>query len=203
MKEKVLMIIISLVLAFSIGACKKKETEKPVPQVPMQPVPQGPMQLPPQMPMQPAPQMPQMPMQPAPQGPMQRPMTMGETKVIVPDSVKGKWSAVKLVVEDKVKKESKEYTINLNSDFKVPDSNLKIHVGDFLPDFKMSGLTLTSASNEPKNPAVALRVFEGNKQIFPVQGKKWGWLFSKMPSIHPLNHPKYMIILKEGIPKKA
>jgi hypothetical protein len=203
MKEKVLMIIISLVLAFSIGACKKKETEKPVPQVPMQPVPQGPMQLPPQMPMQPAPQMPQMPMQPAPQVPMQRPMTMGETKVIVPDSVKGKWSAVKLVVEDKAKKESKEYTINLNSDFKVPDSNLKIHVGDFLPDFKMSGLTLTSASNEPKNPAVALRVFEGNKQIFPVQGKKWGWLFSKMPSIHPLNHPKYMIILKEGIPKKA
>lgn len=203
MKGKVLMIIVSLVLAFSIGACKKKETEKPVPQVPMQPVPQGPMQLPPQMPMQPAPQMPQMPMQPAPQGPMQRPMTMGETKVIVPDSVKGKWSAVKLVVEDKVKKESKEYTINLNSDFKVPDSNLKIHVGDFLPDFKMSGLTLTSASNEPKNPAVALRVFEGNKQIFPVQGKKWGWLFSKMPSIHPLNHPKYMIILKEGIPKKA
>ena len=203
MKEKVLMIIISLVLAFSIGACKKKETEKTVPQVPMQPAPQGPMQLPPQMPMQPAPQMPQMPMQPAPQGPMQRPMTMGETKVIVPDSVKGKWSAVKLVVEDKVKKESKEYTINLNSDFKVPDSNLKIHVGDFLPDFKMSGLTLTSASNEPKNPAVALRVFEGNKQIFPVQGKKWGWLFSKMPSIHPLNHPKYMIILKEGIPKKA
>jgi hypothetical protein len=203
MKEKVLMIIISLVLAFSIGACKKKETEKPVPQVPMQPVPQGPMQLPPQMPMQPAPQMPQMPMQPAPQAPMQRPMTMGETKVIVPDSVKGKWSAVKLVVEDKAKKESKEYTINLNSDFKVPDSNLKIHVGDFLPDFKMSGLTLTSASNEPKNPAVALRVFEGNKQIFPVQGKKWGWLFSKMPSIHPLNHPKYMIILKEGIPKKA
>jgi hypothetical protein len=197
------MIIVSLVLAFSIGACKKKETEKPVPQVPVQPVPQGTTQLPPQMPMQPAPQMPQMPMQPAPQGPMQRPMTMGETKVIVPDSVKGKWSAVKLVVEDKVKKESKEYTINLNSDFKVPDSNLKIHVGDFLPDFKMSGLTLTSASNEPKNPAVALRVFEGNKQIFPVQGKKWGWLFSKMPSIHPLNHPKYMIILKEGIPKKA
>lgn len=195
MKEKVLMIIVSLLLAFSIGACKKKETEKPIPQVPMQPVPQGPMQLPPQMP--------QMPMQSAPQAPMQRPMTMGETKVIVPDSVKGKWSAVKLVVEDKVKKESKEYTINLNSDFKVPDSNLKIHVGDFLPDFKMSGLTLTSASNEPKNPAVALRVFEGNNQIFPVEGKKWGWLFSKMPSVHPLNHPKYSIILKEGIPKKA
>jgi hypothetical protein len=203
MKKKVLVIIVSLVFVFSIGACKKKESEKPVPQVPVQPVPQGTTQLPLQMPMQPAPQMPQMPLQQAPQSPMQRPITMGETKVIVPDSVKGKWSAVKLIVEDKAKKESKEYTIKLNSDFKVPDSDLKIHVGDFLPDFKMSGLTLTSTSNEPNNPAVAVKVFEGNKQIFPAEGRKWGWLFAKMPSVHPLSHPKYAIYLKEGIPKKG
>jgi type IV secretory pathway VirB10-like protein len=203
MKKKVLVIIVSLVFVFSIGACKKKEAEKPVPQVPMQPVPQGTTQLPPPMPLQPAPQMPQMPIQSAPQSPMQRPITMGETKVIVPDSVKDKWSAVKLIVEDKAKKESKEYTINLYSDFKVPGSDLKIHVGDFLPDFKMSGVTLTSSSNEPNNPAVALRVFEGNKQIFPAEGRKWGWLFAKMPSIHPLSHPKYAIHLKEGIPKKG
>ena len=189
MKRKVLAILVSLALAFSIGACKKQEPQKPVPQLPMQP---GPMQ-----------PTPQMPMQPSPQSPMQRPMTMGQTKIVVPDSIKGKWSAVKLVVQDKVTKESKEYTVNLNSDLKIPNSNLKIHVGEFFPDFKMSGINLTSASNEPKNPAVAVRVLEGEKQIFPAQGKKWGWLFSKMPSVHPLNHPKYVIILKEGIPKKA
>lgn len=205
MKRKVLAILVSLALAFSIGACKKQEPQKPVPQLPMQP---GPMQPTPQMPMQPAPSMPmqpspQMPMQPSPQSPMQKPMTMGQTKIVVPDSIKGKWSAVKLVVQDKVTKESKEYTVNLNSDLKIPNSNLKIHVGEFFPDFKMSGINLTSASNEPKNPAVAVRVLEGEKQIFPAQGKKWGWLFSKMPSVHPLNHPKYVIILKEGIPKKA
>ena len=205
MKRKVLAVLVSLALAFSIGACKKQEPQKPVPQVPMQP---GPMQPTPQMPMQPAPSMPmqpspQMPMQPSPQSPMQKPMTMGQTKIVVPDSIKGKWSAVKLVVQDKVTKESKEYTVNLNSDLKIPNSNLKIHVGEFFPDFKMSGINLTSASNEPKNPAVAVRVLEGEKQIFPAQGKKWGWLFSKMPSVHPLNHPKYIIILKEGIPKKA
>src|SRR4030066_960346 len=197
MKRKVLAVLVSLALAFSIGACKKQEPQKPVPQVPMQP---GPMQPTPQMPMQPAPSM---PMQPSPQSPMQRPMTMGQTKIVVPDSIKGKWSAVKLVVQDKVTKESKEYTVNLNSALKIPNSNLKIHVGEFFPDFKMSGINLTSASNEPKNPAVAVRVLEGEKQIFPAQGKKWGWLFSKMPSVHPLNHPKYVIILKEGIPKKA
>jgi len=197
MKRKVLAVLVSLALAFSIGACKKQEPQKSVPQVPMQP---GPMQPTPQMPMQPAPSM---PMQPSPQSPMQRPMTMGQTKIVVPDSIKGKWSAVKLVVQDKVTKESKEYTVNLNSALKIPNSNLKIHVGEFFPDFKMSGINLTSASNEPKNPAVAVRILEGEKQIFPAQGKKWGWLFSKMPSVHPLNHPKYVIILKEGIPKKA
>ncbi len=198
MNREVFVVLLSFFLAFSIGACKQKEPQKPVPQVPMQPA--GPTQPFPQMPMQPAPQM---PMQQSPQSPMQKPLTIGETKVVVPGSVKGKWTSVRLAVEDKVKKESKEYTVNLNSDFKIPDSNLKIHVGEFLPDFKMQGLTLTSASNEPKNPAVAIRVMEGKEQIFPAKGKKWGWLFAKMPSIHPLNHPKYMIILKEGIPKKA
>jgi hypothetical protein len=200
MKRKALAVALSLLLAFSISACKKKEPQKPVPQVPIQTAPQAPMQPPPQMPMQPAPQM---PMQPAPQMPMQRAMPMGQTKVVLPDSVKGKWSAVKLIVEDKVTKESKEYAVNLNSDLKIPNSNLKIHVGEFLPDFKMNGLTLTSASNEPKNPAVAVRVVEGDKQIFPTPGKKWGWLFAKMPSIHPLMHPKYSIMLKEGVPKKG
>ncbi len=208
MKKVLVVVMVCFVLAISISACKKKEPQKPVPQMPMQPVPQMPMQPVPQMPMQPVPQMPmqsapQMPMQPVPQAPMQRAMPMGQTKVVVPDSVKGKWTGVKLLVENKETKESKEYTVNLNGDMKVPNSNLKIHVGDFLPDFKMEGLTLTSVSNEPKNPAVAIRVWEGDKQIFPTPGKKWGWLFSKMPSIHPLMHPKYGIFLKEGVPKKG
>jgi hypothetical protein len=204
MTKKVSIALISLLLIASIGACKKKEPEKPVPQVPLQPVPQTPMGPAPQMPMQPSPQVPvqpapQMPMQPAPQFPM----PMVKTKVVVPDNVKGKWSAVKIIVEDKITKESREYTVNLNSDFRIPNSNLKIHVGQFLPDFKMEGITLTSASNEPINPAVGIRVWEGNKQIFPTPGKEWGWLFAKMPSVHPLNHPKYSIVLKGGIAKKG
>jgi len=196
MTKKVLIVLFSLLLITSIGACKKKEPEKPLPQVPLQPVPQAPMGSAPQMPMQPAPQM---PMQPAPQGPM----SMGKTKVVVPENVKGQWSAIRIIVEDKTTKESREYTVNLNSDFKIPNSNLKIHVGEFLPDFRMDGFTLTSASNEPKNPAVGIRVWEGSKQIFPTPGKDWGWLFSKMPSVHPLNHPRYSIVLKEGIAKKG
>jgi len=191
MKKKILVITLSLLLVISFGACKKKE-EKPVPKVPFQPLPQTPMQPGPQMPMQPSPQM-----------PMPQAIPGGKTKVVIPESIKGKWSAVKLIVEDKATKKSQEYTVNLNSNFKIPDSNLKVYVGEFLPDFKMDKLTLTSVSNEPNNPAVGVRVTEGGKQIFPTPGKQWGWLFAKMPNVHPLRHPKYNINLKEGVAKKG
>jgi hypothetical protein len=204
MTKRVLTVLSCLVLVASLCACKKKE-EKPIPQAPMQPFPQAAPMQPQQAPMQPGPiQSPQMPMQQAPQSPMgNMNMPTIKTKVVVPESVKGKWSAVIIIVEDKDAKTSKEYTINLNSDFKIPNSDLKIHVGDFLPDFKMQAGILTSSSNTPNNPAVGVRVLEGGKQIFPAPGKQWGWLFAKMPNVHPLRHPKYNINLKEGIPKKG
>ncbi|MEW6161993.1 MAG: DUF2155 domain-containing protein [Nitrospirota bacterium] len=196
MKKRVLTVALCFVLAGSVSACKKKETQPPVPktQVPMAPgqIPQGPIM--------------QGPISPEGQQPVPGPgmmMPMRESQILVPDFVKGKWAAVKIIVEDKITKKTLEYTVNLNSDFKIPNSNLNIHVGEFLPDFRMDGFVLTSASNEPNNPAVNIRVFEDDKQIFPTSGKKWGWLFSKLPSVHPLNHPKYSIRLKQGVAKKG
>jgi hypothetical protein len=206
MMKKGLMLALCLLLVSSFGACKKKE-EQPVPQVP------GPM-MPGQMPQQMPPQMPpgQMPGGQMPSGPVMQPggtqqmpkpgmMPRGKTQVMVPDAVKGSWQGAKIMLEDKVSKNKQEYTVKLNSDFAVPGSTLKIHVGDFLPDFKMDGLTLTSASNQPNNPALSIRVYENGKQIFPAAGRQWGWLFSKVPSIHPFEHPKYGLTLKEGIKK--
>lgn len=122
----------------------------------------------------------------------------GEMKVVVPDAVKGKWSSVKIVFEDKAAKTLKEYTVKLNSDFQIPNSDLKISVGEFLPDFRMQPGkpgTATSATNDPNNPAVGVKVFEGGKEIFK------GWLYAKFPNIHPFEHPKYGIFLKEGVRK--
>ena len=206
MKRKILALAVSLVCIVAISACKKKEPEPPAPQMPAPVMPSG--QMPPaQMPMG------QMPAGPIPQAqtptgqmpPAQMPpagmgMT-GKTQIVVPESVKGRWSAVKIILEDKITKTKKEFEVKLNSDFKIPDSSLKIRVGEFLPDFRMDGLNLTSGSNEPRNPALSIRVFEGGKQIFPAPGRQWGWLFAKVPSIHPFEHPKYGITLKEGVKK--
>ncbi|MDA8431499.1 MAG: DUF2155 domain-containing protein [Nitrospiraceae bacterium] len=175
MKKQILVAVCSLSLLFAVGACKKKQ-EQPMPQtgMPGQQLPAGH----PPTGEQPSVVMPK-----------------GETTVSVPDSVKGKWKAVVLVVEDKATKKAKEYTVNLNGDLKVPDSKLKIEVGEFLPDFKMEGLKITSMSNEPNNPAVRVKVFEDGKEIFK------GWLYEKFPTIHPFEHQKYSLALKGGVKK--
>lgn len=198
--RKIVLAVACFALVFSAYACKKKEEQPPLPQV-QTPVAPGPIIPPDQMPpsqMPPSQVSPgRMPMGQMPPGMMQR----GQAKVVVPDAVKGKWSAVRIIIEDKSSKTKQEFTVKLNSDFSIPDSSLKIRVGDFLPDFRMDGVNLTSGSNEPKNPALGIKVFDKDKQIFPAPGKQWGWLFAKVPSIHAFEHQKYGIVLKDGVRK--
>ncbi|MBI5641008.1 MAG: DUF2155 domain-containing protein [Nitrospirae bacterium] len=178
MKKKVLAVVCSLAMLVAVGACKKKEQAGSQPGMP------GQQQLPPGHPQ---------PGQPGQGGNVIMPK--GETTVTLPDTVKGKWKAVVLVIEDKASKKTSEHTVSLNSDLKVPNSNLKISVSEFIPDFKMDGLNITSLSNEPNNPAVKVHVLEGDKEVFK------GWLYSKFPTIHPFEHPKFGLVLKSGVKK--
>lgn len=179
MKRLAKIFIVLLMPSLLFFGCKKKE-EQPVPKVPQGEIPMT------------------QPMQPMP--PMQTPAMPHDTEgpkvektVVVPENVKGKWSKVKLVLEDKASKKSSEYSVKLNSEFNVPNTNLKIAVGEFLPDFRMSASTLTSGSNDPNNPAVKVEIFENGKTVFK------GWLFAKFPTMHPFEHPQYGIVLKEGV----
>ncbi len=117
-----------------------------------------------------------------------------ESVIVVPESVKGKWKAVKIAVTDKDANKETIYTVNIGSDFAIPGSGLSIVVDTFLPHFTMDGTTLTSQSNEPKNPAAQIRIIEGGKEVFK------GWLFSLYPTTHSFNHPKYGFTLVDFIP---
>ena len=163
MKVKIIAISAGLGLLFTLGACKKKEEAQAPPPAPVTQMPHN----------------------------VMTPKT--ETQIIVPDSVKGKWKAVKIEILDKTTNKAQEVTIALNSEYSIPNSNLKIKVGEFLPDFKMDGITITSVSNNPNNPAVRIIVFDGDKQIFK------GWLYSKFPTVHSFKHQKYSLKLIEGI----
>jgi len=114
--------------------------------------------------------------------------------ILVPDSVKGKWKAVKIAVTDKNTSRQRVYTIAIGGEFKLPDSDITLKVENFLPHFVMEGTTLTSQSNELNNPATQLSIREGEQVIFK------GWLFSLYPTTHAFQHPQYGFTLVDSIP---
>jgi hypothetical protein len=117
-----------------------------------------------------------------------------EAVVVVPDSVKGKWKAVKIAVTDKETNKETVYSVAIGGTFTIPNTDLSLKVDNFLPHFMMEGTTLTSQSNEPKNPAAQVRIVEGGKEIFR------GWLFSLYPTTHAFQHPKYGFTLVDFLP---
>jgi hypothetical protein len=114
--------------------------------------------------------------------------------VVVPESVKGKWKAVKIAVADKNANKQRVYTVALGSEFKLPDSDITLKVENFLPHFVMEGTTLTSQSNELVNPAAQLIIREGGREIFK------GWLFTLYPTTHAFQHPQYGFTLVDTVP---
>ena len=123
---------------------------------------------------------------------------MGSTgrTVRVPETVKGKWQAVKLQVEQKTAGTGPQvFTVKQGDQLDIPGSKLHVKVGDFLPALQVSGNEVTSSGNDPTNPAVHVTVNEDGKEIFK------GWLFGKFPDMQPFEHPKYKITLIAGVPK--
>ena len=102
-----------------------------------------------------------------------------DRKVVVSKEVTAKWKAVKLAIENKTAKTTKEYTVTVGSELAVPNTKMKVKVLAFLPDFKMGDKEITSASDKPNNPAAQVVVTEHGKE-------EWkGWLYSLHPGIHP------------------
>jgi len=118
-----------------------------------------------------------------------------EKTVVVPEEVKTAWKAVKIEVEFKESKTRKEFTIPLNSEFPIPDTDLVVKTGDFLPHFSMTADQITSASNDLSNPACNIEIEENGKQVFK------GWLFAKFPDVHAFQHDKISVKLLEGVKK--
>ena len=117
-----------------------------------------------------------------------------ETTVVVPDFVKGKWKAVRIAVTEKKSNKEIVYTVPIGSSLAIPNTTLTIKVESFLPHFTMEGTTLTSLTNEPKNPAALVQITEGGRDIFK------GWLFSLYPTTHAFQHPVYGFALVDFVP---
>ncbi len=120
-------------------------------------------------------------------------------EVVVTDDIRAAWKAQTITVKYKDTGESKNYEVNPESEFIVPDTGLTLKVGAYLPDFSMTPDQIISRSAEEKNPALQVTILDGGVE------KYQGWLFAKFPDMHAFEHPKYSISLaaKSGSAESA
>ena len=172
MLKKIIAVVAVLILAVSFAGCKKKEEKQQLP-AGHPPMDGG-----------------AMPPQGAPQN-----MPKIDRKVVVSKEVKAKWKAVKIAVENKAAKATKEYTVNVGGDLAIPNTKLTVKVLNFLPDFKMTDKEFTSSSDKPNMPAAQVSVLENGKEIWS------NWLFSMQPGIHPFQNDAIGLTLVGGVSK--
>ncbi|MBI5787961.1 MAG: DUF2155 domain-containing protein, partial [Candidatus Schekmanbacteria bacterium] len=110
----------------------------------------------------------------------------------VPSEVKTSWSEVSIRIKDKKTNKTTTYKVKINSNFKIPGTNLLVKVGAFMPTFSHpSAEIITSSSNKPENPALQVSIYEHEVE------KYQGWLFSKYPDMHAFEHPLISIQLED------
>ena len=170
MSKKIVAVLVVLVLALSFGACKKKEQKPMVPGAGMEGMPPASM-------------------------PNTQNMPKVERKVVVSKEVAAKWKAVKLAVENKRDKTTKEYTVNIGSALAIPNTKMSVKVLNFLPDFKMSDKEFYSATAKDNQPAAQVVVTENGKKIWT------NWLFSLQPAVHPFQNETIGVVLIGGVAK--
>lgn len=113
---------------------------------------------------------------------------------VVAPEIASAWSGVRILLVDRESGAEETFDIPLEGADLLGESGLVVSTGIFLPDFIMDENGITSRSAEPVNPAVRVIISEDGMEDYE------GWLFAAMPEIHPYPHPRYQVLLVEGIP---
>ena len=117
-----------------------------------------------------------------------------ESRVVVPDALKGKWKAIRIAVVDKSSRKEYPHVVPVGTDYVIPGTGLTLRAENLLPDFRVGDGVITSKSDRLENPAVQVRIFEDGQERFK------GWMFAKFPDTHSFDHPQYGLKLIEFVP---
>jgi hypothetical protein len=114
--------------------------------------------------------------------------------VLVSEEIASQWKAVVLELTDLDTSEQTEFTLNIGDTVPLGDSGLTVFVEAFLPDFTMMDDSFSSRSAEPNNPAARVKITdESGTELY------YRFLFANQPTIHPFEHDRYGLILKDYI----
>jgi hypothetical protein len=116
-----------------------------------------------------------------------------KTDVTLPDDVRSAWGAIRVKLVDSATKAETTYEVPLGQTTALGDSGLTVEAVAFVPDFVMDASGITTRSADPNNPAAKVVIRENGADDYS------GWLFAKMPDIHPYPHQKYQVLLVDGV----
>jgi len=111
-----------------------------------------------------------------------------KTRLNIPADVKAKWKTVELSVAGKditVRK----LQIAVGGETGIDKSGLTVRVVAYVPAFQSDAGAVTSASNNPDNPAVLIQVADKGQVLSE------GWVFQKLPDFNTYSSDKLQVQL--------
>lgn len=116
-------------------------------------------------------------------------LTKIDKPVEIPPEVEKTWKvAVIDIVDKKSGKSLKEFKVKKGESFTFKGMEIKVL---YIVPHLVVGDKYTSASNEPRNPAILVVVKENGKTVYA------GPIYKMFPRMYNINSPDYMIVLKD------
>lgn len=116
-----------------------------------------------------------------------QPSGKGTLAVSVPDDIRKAWSAVNVAVTGPDGKE-RNVRIAIGETFKL-DKGTDLRIVNYLPAYTSDFKTVTSSSNEPKNPAIQVET------TFNGKPGEQGWVFQNLSEFNSYRSEKIKIKL--------
>lgn len=122
------------------------------------------------------------------------PSSGGAKEVRLSEEIKAMWKEVKLEVLDASSESKKVLTVEVGGTVPLEDTGFKLKLEAFVPDYAMFEDHIGSRSNEPKNAAIMVELFEGDKSVAR------GWVFKAFPDFNSYGHERFQLTLVGPIP---
>lgn len=117
---------------------------------------------------------------------------MGAELRLEPEIAAG-WRAVRIEIVDRDTGDEQVVEVPLGGADLLGDTGLVLSAETFVPDFIMDENGIRSRTHEPHNPAVRVVISEDGMEDYR------GWLFAAMPETLAYPHPRYRVLLVEGV----
>jgi hypothetical protein len=106
--------------------------------------------------------------------------------VRVTDALRAKWSTIEIEVSESGQK--KVIKVKVGEKIKVGNT-YSVLVDVFIPEYAMYDDYIGTRGEEPKNPAIRVELFEGDKSLAR------GWVFKSLPDFNSYNSEKLGVVL--------